>query len=109
MVLLIVSMIILLKADSLPLALLYGSILGVRMGFQGVILGVIWPNYYGRRYLSSIRGVTKMADTVGTSLGPFAFGFAYDQFGSYQQILLISMIFPLLGVVSAFLATPPEK
>jgi MFS family permease len=109
MVLLLVSMVILLKADSLLLALLYGSILGVRMGFQGVILGVIWPNYYGRRYLSSIRGVTKMGDTIGTALGPFAFGIAYDQFGSYQQILLISMIFPILGIISSLLATPPEK
>jgi hypothetical protein len=79
------------------------------MGFQGVVLGVIWPDYYGRLHLSSIRGVTKMADTVGTALGPFAFGLAYDLFGSYQQILLISMIFPILGVVSALLATPPVK
>jgi MFS family permease len=105
----LVSMIILLNADSFLLAVLYGLIFGARMGLQGVVLGVIWPEYYGRRYLSSIRGVTKMADTIGTSLGPFAFGLAYDVFGNYRQILLISLIFPILGVVSALLSTPPVK
>jgi sugar phosphate permease len=107
--LLLVSLIVLLFADSFLLASLYGLILGVRMGVQGVVLGVIWPDYYGRRNISSIRGVSKMADTVGTSLGPFFFGLAYDIFGNYLRILQISLVFPVLGVISALLATPPIK
>jgi MFS family permease len=107
--LLFVSLIILLIADSFLLASLYGLILGVRMGVQGVVLGVIWPDYYGRRNISSIRGVSKMAGTVGTSLGPFFFGLAYDIFGNYLRILQISMVFPVLGVISSLIATPPIK
>ena len=106
---LLVSMIVLMLADSVYLALAYGLLIGVMMAFQGIVSGVIWPEYFGRRYLGSIRGVTMMAGVVGSALGPLPFGFAYDIFGGYSQVILASMIFPLLGVVAALVATPPSR
>jgi MFS family permease len=106
---LLVSMIVLMLAGSVYLALAYGILIGVMMAFQGIVSGVIWPEYFGRRYLGSIRGVTMMAGVVGSALGPLPFGFAYDIFGGYSQVILASMIFPLLGVVAALVATPPSR
>jgi MFS family permease len=106
---LLVSMIVLMLAGSVYLALAYGILVGVMMAFQGIVSGVIWPEYFGRRYLGSIRGVTMMAGVVGSALGPLPFGFAYDIFGGYSQVILASMIFPLLGVVAALVATPPSR
>jgi MFS family permease len=106
---LLVSMIVLMLADSVYLALVYGLLIGVMMAFQGIISGVIWPEYFGCKYLGSIRGVTMMAGVVGSALGLLPFGFAYDIFGSYSQVTLASMTFPLLGVLAAFVATPPYR
>jgi len=104
-----ICMIILLNTASAELALAYGVLLGVMMAFQRIVSGVVWPDYFGRRNLSSIRGVTLMAGVIGSALGPLPFGFGYDLFGGYRQILIMSMVFPVLGVVAALLAVPPRK
>jgi MFS family permease len=106
---LLASIAVLYSMNSIYLAIIYALLLGVRMGIQGVVIGVIWPDYFGRRYISSIRGLTFMADVVGSAIGPLVFGVAYDMFGGYNQAMLISMIFPALGIAFAFLATKPSK
>jgi MFS family permease len=106
---LLVSIVVLYVMNSIYLAIIYALLLGIRMGIQGVVLGVIWPDYYGRRHISSIRGLTFMADVVGTAIGPLAYGVGYDLFGGYNQLILISMVFPAMGIVAALLATKPVK
>lgn len=106
---LLAAMTILLLANSVLTALAYGALLGIAMTFQGIAEGVVWPEYYGRRHLSSIRGLTMMVGGIGSALGPLPYGFAYDAFGSYQQALITSLIFPMLGVVAALLATRPTR
>jgi MFS family permease len=106
---LLIAITILLLADSVSTALAYGSLLGIVMALSGVAGGVVWPEYYGRRHLSSIRGITMMAGVIGSALGPLPYGYAYDVLGNYQQALIMSMIFPMLGFVAAILATRPAK
>jgi hypothetical protein len=96
-------------ANNVNLVILYGVLVGVQMGIQGLIGGVIWPDYFGRKYLSTIRGVTMMAGVIGSALGPLPFGFAYDLFGGYSEALSISIIFPAIGVVAGVLAKKPAK
>lgn len=78
------------------------------MGFDTVSTGVLWPNYFGRKYLGSIRGFTMMAMVIGSSLGPLPFGFVFDLFNGYNEIILIMLIFPLLGSVASFLSPAPK-
>jgi len=106
---LLVSIMVLYLMNSIYLAIIYALLLGVRMGIQGVVLGVIWPNYYGRRHISGIRGLTFMADVVGSAMGPLAYGLGFDLFGGYNQLLLFSMVFPAMGILAALLATKPVK
>jgi MFS family permease len=96
-------------ADSMTLVLVYGVIMGVQMGIQAIIRGVVWPDYFGRKHLSTIRGVNMMAGVIGSALGPLPFGYAFDVFGGYSEILLASMIFPLAGIFLGFLAQKPVK
>jgi MFS family permease len=103
------SIVILVIADSINLVILYGVLVGVQMGIQGLIGGVIWPDYFGRKNLSTIRGVTMMAGVIGSALGPLPFGFAYDIFGGYSEALTTSIIFPIIGVVAGVLAKKPVK
>jgi hypothetical protein len=45
-------------------------------------MGVVWANYFGRRYLGSIGSITMAASVIGSALGPIPFGWAYETFGS---------------------------
>ncbi|SCY79727.1 hypothetical protein SAMN03080606_02530 [Alkaliphilus peptidifermentans DSM 18978] len=78
------------------------------MAFDSVSTGVLWPNYFGRKNLGSIRGITMTAMVIGSSLGPLPFGYAYDVFGGYKEILLFMMIFPILGSLSSFVSPAPK-
>ncbi len=96
-------------ADSMTLVLVYGVIMGIQMGVQAIVRGVVWPDYFGRKHLSTIRGVNMMAGVIGSALGPLPFGYAFDLFGGYSEVLLISMIFPLVGIFLGVLANKPVK
>lgn len=96
-------------ANSVPLVIVYGILMGTQMALQGLVMGVIWPDYYGRKHLSTIRGTTMMAGVIGSALGPLPFGFAYDVFGRYTEVVLASMLFPLVGTAFALLARKPVK
>jgi len=96
-------------ANSVPLVIVYGIFMGVQMALQGIVMGVIWPDYYGRKHLSTIRGTTMMAGVIGSALGPLPYGFAYDVFGGYTEVVLVSMLFPLIGTAFALWAEKPVK
>jgi sugar phosphate permease len=106
---LLVTLFALFFTDSVQMAMVYGALTGITMAFQIMVSGVIWPDYYGRRHLGSIRGVTMMAGVIGSALGPLPYGFAYDIFGGYTEALTFSMIFPIIGMIAAFLAKQPTK
>jgi MFS family permease len=108
-ILVLAMLVSLLFANSVPIVVLYGALMGVQMAIQGLVLGVIWPDYYGRKHLSTIRGATMMVGVIGSALGPLPFGYAYDVFGSYQEIILVSMLFALVGTVVSLMAKKPVK
>ncbi|RKD31398.1 MFS transporter [Thermohalobacter berrensis] len=86
----------------------YGILNGIFIAFDSVSTNVIWPNYFGRKYLGSIRGIAMTAIVIGSSLGPLPLGFAYDFFHGYKEILTLMMIFPLLGSIACFISRPPK-
>ncbi len=106
---LLIGISILYFASGVATAMAYGVVIGMMMGFHVVVSGVIWPHYYGRRSLASIRGVTMMVSVISSALGPLPFGLAFDIYGGYQEILGLSLIFPTLGVIAAFFAIKPNK
>lgn len=105
----LLSLLLLLNIRSLPMAIVYGVLWGMLSGFYAINNGVIWPNYFGRRYLGSIRGIAMTAMVIGSAFGPLPFGFAFDYFGGYREIILLSMIMPALGMLAAFLSPPPPR
>ena len=106
---LFIMLVALYVANSVPLVMVYGVLMGTQMALQGLVMGVIWPDYYGRKHLSTIRGTTMMAGVIGSALGPLPFGFAYDVFGGYTEVVIASMLFPLIGTAFALLAKKPMK
>ncbi len=105
----IVFVLFLFLTKSVLTAILFGILWGISGGFERIALTYVWPSYYGRTYLGSIKGLATTIMVLGSAFGPLPFGFAYDTFGGYTEILLLTLIFPILGVIASLLAKKPEK
>lgn len=104
-----VFILLLTQVDTYVLAIVFGVLWGVIGGIERITLNIIWPDYFGRENLGSIKGIATTTMVIGSAFGPLPFGVAYDTFGGYTEILLLILIFPILGTVAAFLSPPPKK
>ncbi|WP_202080739.1 MFS transporter [Caldalkalibacillus salinus] len=104
-----VAMLVLLQVNTFGMAVLFGVIRGLVGGFEVICLGIIWPNYFGREHLGSIKGIAMTVTVIGSAFGPLPFGLAYDMFGGYSEIILLMTLFPLLGACAAFFSPTPNK
>ncbi|MBY6037681.1 MFS transporter [Fictibacillus nanhaiensis] len=100
---------LLFNSYSSPALISFGVLWGIVGGIEQITLNIIWANYFGRKHLGSIRGVSMTAMVLGSAFGPLPFGLAYDYFGGYNEIILAMLIFPIVGFVAAFMANAPKK
>jgi MFS transporter, OFA family, oxalate/formate antiporter len=102
-----VSLLMAQSLTSINLAIFYGVLLGASGGLQRTVSSVLTADYFGRRHLGAIAGVTTTIMIAGSALGPLPFAMARDAWGSYEPVLVASAIPPLvLGVISLFLGRP---
>lgn len=99
----------LLKSTSFQGAIFFGILWGVCTGFESMNYHYIWPSYYGRLYLGSIRSLTMTSMVIGSTLGPLTFGFFYDLFGGYREILGVMIFFAILAIFSSLFAVIPKR
>jgi sugar phosphate permease len=104
-----VGMVVAMTMSATWQAMIYGGVLGFSSGAVITVAAVIWPNYYGRKHLGSIRGVAAMAMVAGAALGPLPFALTFDITGSYPSVLAIFLAFPALSMVAALFAFPPKR
>ncbi|MDZ7671247.1 MAG: MFS transporter [Halanaerobiales bacterium] len=102
------AIILLLRADSKLTLIVYALVHGTFMAFDAVSTGVLWPNYFGRKNLGSIRGFAMTTMVLGSALGPLPFGIAYDYFGGYNEIMIGILILPVLAVFASLFSPPPK-
>lgn len=88
-------------------AVVYGGMLGLSSGFLMTVNSVIWPNYYGRQYLGSIRGVATTVTIAAAALGPLPFAFLTELMDSYSKAVLIFLVLPVLCIIASALAVKP--
>jgi len=88
---------------------LFSALMGFSGGAFRVLDASLWPHYYGRLHLGSIRGLTMMGTMGGTALGPYPLGLSYDHLGSYVPALWLFI--GLLGAMAVILVflRPPKK
>ncbi|MBT2681583.1 MFS transporter [Bacillus sp. ISL-35] len=105
----IIFVLVLLAADQTAIAIAFGVLWGISGGFERITLNYVWPSFFGRQSLGSIKGSAMTVTVLGSALGPLPFGLAYDYFGGYEEILLITIILPILGITVSLLAKKPVK
>lgn len=102
-------LVLLLFVHSSVTAIVFGVIWGLVNGMERITLNVVWPDYFGRKHLGSIKGFATTFIVIGSAFGPLPFGVAFDLFHGYTQILIAMMIFPIIGFFSAFISSPPKR
>jgi len=88
-------------------AYVFGGMLGFSAGFTMTTTAVIWPNYYGRAHIGSIRGVATSGMVAAAALGPLPFGIAFDITDSYSTVIVLFLAMPVTCALAALLAPPP--
>ncbi|TRM10987.1 MFS transporter [Lentibacillus cibarius] len=105
----IIFLLMLLVTESVLMAILFGIVWGAANGLERIGMNIIWPDYFGRKYVGSINGVGMTMVVIGSSLGPLPFGAGFDLFHNYTPVLLVSLAFPMIGAVCAISAKRPKK
>ena len=90
-------------------ALAVASIFGTAVGGILVVPVVAYANYFGRRSLSAIRGVTEPFVSLGQAIGAVFSGIIYDVTGSYKDAFLILSILGFATIAMLLATRAPTK
>ena len=85
------------------------SVFGAGIGSLHLMLRLVWADYYGRRNLGSIRGLTLPFQLGGQAVGPIISGFIFDATDSYRMTFIGLGAVVALAAVMVLAATPPRK
>lgn len=90
---------------ALAFILFYGTAVAV----QVVTLNTIWPTYFGRKYIGSIRGAAQVFMVVSTAIGPLPLGLSFDFFGTFNYAIYLMMGMTIFAMIMALSIRKPVK
>jgi MFS family permease len=103
------GVILLLSIGNTGMLLLFAVFMGLAYGGYIPLQRLIYPIYYGRAHLGSIRGSMRPAITVASAAGPLVIAGLYDARGSYTLAFIVVMSTWLLAGLLFTLAKPPKR
>ena len=101
------SLLVLIFADSMPMAFLFSVLFGLGIGGWTVGQVVLFANYFGRAHAGAIRGFGQLAAGPVGAAGPLLAGYLYDSTGDYTVPFKIFFASLGLVMVALLLARPP--
>ena len=104
------GIVLLIFADSVPMAHRYTLTFGAAQGLASVIGNTVWVRYFGRQHLGKIRGAVWTATIAGSSIGPFLAGLSSDYLGGFDPALwLFAAIFAVLVPITLWAKKPAHS
>ena len=82
-----------------PLAYVAAIFVGISMGAEIDMLAFLTGRYFGVENFGQVYGILFTSFLIGTSLGPVAYGMAYESLGSYIWVLYVSIGLMLVSAV----------
>ena len=104
-----VTILALLAVNSTATAMMVGVFQGLKLGFLALVGGLVWPHYFGRRNLASIRGMATAGMVISSALGPLPFGLGFDIFGGYTEVIWLMAAITLAGAVTVLRLRKPQR
>ena len=96
-------------ADSTIEVLTYSTLFGFGVGGLLSVPPVAYADYYGRRSLGVIRGVTEPLTSFGQAIGAVAAGLIYDFTESYALAFAAFAVLSGLAMLLVLFARPPRR
>ena len=84
------------------LAYAVALLIGASGSFCSNVRATVYAEYYGRKHLGSVQSVASSLTVFGSAIGPFPFGVARDQTGSYALPFGVASLFPLVAAFAVF-------
>ncbi len=94
--------------DSVSEALAYSALFGFGLGGMLSVPPVAYADYFGRRSLGVIRGVTEPFSTLGQAIGAVLMGVVFDVSASYYWAFVGFAALGALTGLAVLLARPPS-
>jgi MFS family permease len=100
------GILLLARADTLPLGCVAAGLIGVGAGGEADITPYLLTRYFGMHAFSTLYGITWTFYAIAGAIGPVVLGRAFDLTGSYTSLLsLLAVALALAGVLMLLL--PP--
>lgn len=93
---------------SFSLLIIWGIIHGFFMGGFPTLINVVLPEYFGRQYLGSIRGVIAPITMVISALSPLIAGILWNESSSYSVAFFIFGSAWIAGGLLTFILSEPK-
>ncbi|MBN2348268.1 MAG: MFS transporter [Bacteroidales bacterium] len=77
---------------------------GIASGMYGIMASVVWPRFFGVKYLGEISGFSLSCIVVGTALGPYLFAISLQHTGSYNPAIFLCLVITGILFILAFWA-----
>lgn len=96
--------------DSFWFLLAYNLTWGVGMGFNVTVTNVVWPNYFGRRYIGTIRGLIFPVAVGASALSAPIFAVLLDQTDNAAWVWWLTLSgFLIYALLMAFARAPQKR
>jgi MFS family permease len=102
-----IGLLLLLIANTVAGIILFAFVYGLTRGAQSFMSALIWPDYFGREHIGSIRGTVTSMGIIASAGGPLLAGVLFDVFGSYNIPFLVFVIFFFISSFFIFIAKKP--
>jgi sugar phosphate permease len=95
--------------NSFLVLLVYNITWGVGMGFNITVTNIVWPNYFGRRNLGTIRGLIFPAAVGASAASAPLFAFLLETFDHAGGVWLVTATGFLIYAVLVLITKPPRQ
>ncbi|HEX3246023.1 MAG TPA: MFS transporter [Chloroflexota bacterium] len=90
------------------LALAFSLLYGLANGGKEALDALVWADYFGRRSVGGIRGLSRPFVIGASASGPVLGGLGYDFFKSYSTIVLLFSALAAIGAAAALVSRRPS-
>jgi len=97
------------KTIGIGLVFVLAAFHGLLLGGRFPVLSVIWAEFFGRKSLGSIYGITSIFRYSANAIGPIFGAVCFDIFGSYAiPFYLFSCLFLVNSIIGIYLRPPQQ-
>lgn len=106
LLILIIPPILIQFISTMPMAFVYGTLIGAGSGMAMMVSRITWAYYYGRHGLGNVQGSAMMVSIIGSAVGPVIMAFIREQSDTYTPSLMFMLSLMAIALVIMVLHRP---